>query len=319
VSDPPTSVVVKAEPSTPIAVVFPASRIVFLDQYSGAVLGEGSKGTRDFFRTVTDLHRWIAASGDNRAVGRAVTGAANLGFLFIVISGLYLWFPRTWTKAQFRNVAWFRRGSTSRARDFNWHNVIGVWCFAPLFVIVLSGVVISYTWAGNLVYRLAGEEPPPPRPAAPPNAGPAKISTAGIDSLLQAAVNQVPDWRTISVSLPPTADSPVTFNIDTGTGGQPQHRSQLTLDRVTGDPIKWEPFASYSTGRKARSYLRFAHTGEVLGVVGQTIAGVVSLGATVLVWTGLALAWRRLRAWTKRTAGTRSAIAAIPQTDSSNP
>jgi hypothetical protein len=36
------------------------------------------------------------------------------------------------------------------------------------------------------------------------------------------------------------------------------------------------------------------------GVVGQTIAGLVSLGAAVLVWTGLALSLRRFAAWRGR-------------------
>jgi uncharacterized iron-regulated membrane protein len=40
--------------------------------------------------------------------------------------------------------------------------------------------------------------------------------------------------------------------------------------------------------------LRFLHTGEALGVGGQTLAGIVSLTSTLMVWTGLALAWRRL-------------------------
>ena len=51
-----------------------------------------------------------------------------------------------------------------------------------------------------------------------------------------------------------------------------------------------------------RSILRFAHTGEVLGFAGQTIAGLVSLGATLLVYTGLALSWRRFWSWRRRTA-----------------
>jgi uncharacterized iron-regulated membrane protein len=46
-----------------------------------------------------------------------------------------------------------------------------------------------------------------------------------------------------------------------------------------------------------RSFMRFAHTGEVAGIVGQTIAGVASLGGCFLVYTGLALALRRFRAW----------------------
>jgi hypothetical protein len=46
--------------------------------------------------------------------------------------------------------------------------------------------------------------------------------------------------------------------------------------------------------------MRFAHTGEVLGLFGQTVAGVVSAGGVVLVWTGIALALRRLVAWARR-------------------
>ena len=43
--------------------------------------------------------------------------------------------------------------------------------------------------------------------------------------------------------------------------------------------------------------MRFAHTGEVLGIPGQTVAGLVSAGGVVLVWTGIALALRRFLAW----------------------
>jgi uncharacterized iron-regulated membrane protein len=46
--------------------------------------------------------------------------------------------------------------------------------------------------------------------------------------------------------------------------------------------------------------LRFIHTGEVAGIPGQTIAGIASAGAAVLVYTGLALSWRRFRAWLAR-------------------
>jgi hypothetical protein len=49
--------------------------------------------------------------------------------------------------------------------------------------------------------------------------------------------------------------------------------------------------------------LRFAHTGEVAGIVGQTVAGLVSAGGAFLVWTGLALAFRRFRVWAGRRFG----------------
>ena len=46
--------------------------------------------------------------GTSRPTGKAITGAANLGFLFIVLSGMYLWLPRVWTRLQFTQVLWFR-------------------------------------------------------------------------------------------------------------------------------------------------------------------------------------------------------------------
>src|SRR4029078_6257228 len=82
---------------------------------------------------------------------------------------------------------------------------------------------------------------------------------------------------------------PVVFAIDKGEGGQPQHRSTLTLDRATGDVVSYEAFADQSLGRRLRSISRFAHTGEVLGIPGQTVAGLATAGSVVLVWTGLAL------------------------------
>ncbi|HEX6214823.1 MAG TPA: PepSY domain-containing protein, partial [Vicinamibacterales bacterium] len=61
-----------------------------------------------------------------------------------------------------------------------------------------------------------------------------------------------------------------------------------------------ETFERLSAGRRARSWLRFAHTGEFYGLMGQTIAGIASLGGVFLVYTGFALAIRRLLAWIKR-------------------
>lgn len=57
-------------------------------------------------------------------------------------------------------VTWFRRRLPGKARDFNWHNVIGFWSAVPLFVVVISGVVISYPRASDLAYRAVGEKPP---------------------------------------------------------------------------------------------------------------------------------------------------------------
>jgi uncharacterized iron-regulated membrane protein len=59
--------------------------------------------------------------------------------------------------------------------------------------------------------------------------------------------------------------------------------------------------------------LRFAHTGEVLGLTGQTLAGLVSLASVVLVYTGIALALRRAaRALSRRREGSQTTPASNP-------
>ena len=51
-------------------------------------------------------------------------------------------------------------------------------------------------------------------------------------------------------------------------------------------------FADGSLGQRLRAFVRFGHTGEYGGWPGQAIAAVASLGACVLVYTGLSLSLR---------------------------
>ncbi len=302
----PTALTWRAGADMPVQVAFGRERTVFASAYTGEVLGQGGTGMRAFFRKVTDLHRWLGAGEERRPLGKMVTGASNLAFLFLVVSGFYLWWPSEWSRRMLRSITWFRRGLRPKARDFNWHNTIGFWSAIPLFFVVLSGVVISYPWASSLVYRVVGEAPPPPAEGAGGRGGgkpvPASVALAGVDAFWPRVTERVPRWRIITLNLPRKADAPFVFSIDRGNGGEPQKRASLTLDRATGRETKWEPFAATSPGRRLRSILRFAHTGEVLGIPGQTLAGIVSLGAAVLVWTGLSLSLRRFRAWRGRSA-----------------
>lgn len=304
----PTAVTLRADPDAPASVAFGREGTVYVSAYTGEVLGEGSARVRAFFSRVVAWHRWLGASDpQRRAVPRAITGAANLGFLFLVVSGFFLWWPRNWSARAIANVTWFRRGLSGKARDFNWHNTIGVWSAVPLVIVVASGVVLSYRWASDGVYRAMGESPPAPagpapearrRSAAPERAAP--LVPARLDRLVARAEERVEGWRSIAITLPRTETDPVAFAIDAGDGGEPQKRATLALDPVSGDELRWESFASQTPGRRARSILRFAHTGEVLGMAGQIVAGLASAGAAVLVFTGLSLALRRAAAWRGR-------------------
>jgi len=310
---PPGIVTLRSDPTASAVVSFGREGgALFIDPYRGTVLG-GLSPVHDFLHEVVEWHRWLGS----RDMGRPITGAANLGFLGLVLLGVYLWCPRPWTRETVRRAMLFDGRLRGRARDFNWHNVIGIWCAPVLFVVTLTGLVMSYQWANNLLFTLTGNEAPPPseRPAPPARAGqganrPAGRDEArvpaGLDVLRQRAERQVPGWVAISLRIPPRLDGALTFVIQEPVGWHPAPRSQLVLDASTVDVVKWEPFAGQNLGRRLRAWVRPLHTGEAGGIVGQALAGVASAGATVLVWTGLSLAWRRLRSFRRRSVSTEA-------------
>src|SRR5688572_7746395 len=136
-----------------------------LDVYSGRVLGAGTTAMRQFMSDLRVWHRYLGVAGDNRPFAKSITGWSNFIFAFIVLSGLYLWLPRQWTWRHVRPVVLFKGGLRGKARDFNWHNVIGMWSAIPLFIVVVSAVPISFRWASDAVYYAVGEQPPPARAA----------------------------------------------------------------------------------------------------------------------------------------------------------
>jgi len=206
-----------------------------------------------------------------------------------------------WLPQHVTAILKFRRQATGRARDFNWHNVIGFWCAPLLIVLTATGAVMSYPWANRALYQLASS----PLPAARGSQGPrdrqgaqdSQAPRVDVDRLWARAERQLPTWQTVTMRLPERPRAPVSFTMNDASHWNAFARSQLALDAATGDIVRWEPYAEQSRGQQWRGWVRFGHTGELGGVAGQALAGTACLGGVVLVWTGLALAWRRLVGW----------------------
>jgi len=307
--EPPSTIAVSSDPGQAVMLSRGREATVMVNPYTAELLPEGPTTVRDSLSTLRSWHRWLGQEGESRDFGRSITGVCNMAFLFIVLSGLYLWFPRKWSLSNFKAVSLFKSGLASKARDFNWHNVIGVWSMIPLFFIVFSGAVISYPWVSDLVYTAFGEEAPTRRGPGGGPAGeraneqePPAMAEFDFAAYIASANEAAADWRTVRISLPRSTEQPVTVAVDRGSGRQPHLQSTLTLDGKTGEVIRVESFGDQTPGSQARRILRFTHTGEIGGVFGQTLAGLVSAGAIVLAYTGIALSWRRFRAWLARRA-----------------
>lgn len=325
----PNAVVIRSDPKASMVLMYGRGGGVFVDPYTAAVLGRPSK-THDFMHWIEDIHRRLGA----KDAGKRVTGACTLAFLFLILTGVYLWRPKKWTASHLKPIAFFGKGLKGKQRDWNWHNVIGLWLSPVLLATAVTGLVMSYTWANDLLFRLTGNEPPPAqgqrgpgmggpgsaakpgepgarpktnsanaagRPAAGPSQAPppAVLPAAGLDAVFKEVSKLSNDWSSISLRLGVSADAPMTVQVGEKSPTV-ELRSQATVDTRTGKVIQWEPFEKQNLGRKSRFWFRYLHTGELLGPLGQLLMGIGAAGAAVLVYTGFALALRRFGGWLAR-------------------
>ncbi|MBC7985196.1 MAG: PepSY domain-containing protein, partial [Sphingomonadaceae bacterium] len=146
-----------------------------------------------------------------------------------------------------------------------------------------------------------GNAIPPPQ-QAPSNTGPLAeqpfVIPENLNSMWSLAESQSSGWKSISLRLPLTKDA--IFTIDEGKSLNVFGRSTLTLDAATATVSKWEPYEQRNSAQQIRSWFRFTHTGESLGIVGQIIGFIACIGGAFLVYTGLSLAVRRFSRWLQR-------------------
>lgn len=291
----PTAVVAYTEPGVSWQVSFGREVIVYVNPFTAEVVGTGNREVRRTMDFLRELHRYLAFTGDARPYGKALTGAANLLFIVLCLTGLFIWAPRVWEWRRLRPKIWLRRTHSGQARDFNLHNTIGFWSVSLLLVIAITATVISYKWAADLLTVVAGGQVEPASPVQ--NARKAAegffVSDESLDSTFRKAMAIVPHAKSFTLRLP-VAES-AEFSVDEGIYANRFGRSNLVIGTTDHRVLKWEPYEDTAAYRRARSWFRFLHTGEIGGLPGQILAAAASLAGAVLVWTGFAMAFRRLR------------------------
>ena len=301
---------------------------IYVNPYTGQVLGEGvaqPRGVLPEDDRLASLARRSPARGARPA--RAITGACNLAFLFLVVSGFYLWLPQQLDVAA---VPRRRPGS-------------GAACAARRAT--STGTTRSASGARPAVRRRAqrrrdlvsvGERSrriasrAKRRPRAPPAAPAARRRAAGGGPRAAGGRGSAAPAAELWTRLWPraerrsTAGAASALRMPAADGehrrvhDRPRHRRPAAEARHAdaeharpAEVVKWEPFASLSAGPPVAVVPALRAHRRSVGLAGQTIAGLASLGGAVLVYTGIALAIRRLWAWrARRSAAVRSAMAA---------
>jgi hypothetical protein len=228
--------------------------------------------------------------GDGRLVARFFTGWSNVVFLFIVTSRLLPVVPTEMDLAAHPVQRILNGKLRGRARDFNLApRDLACGRCSRCFVIVASALPMSFPWANAALYRAVGEEPPSACGRWPaswrrllrrPRRAPEVWRDVAYDAIERALDSRAKHGNGLddhhharacvgarTVDVPP---------IDRG-----KRRPATGFARLSpwigtwSDPVT-KRFADQKLGARLRSFSRFAHTGEVLGVTGQTIAGLAS-------------------------------------------
>lgn len=130
-------------------------RSLSINPYTGHV--NGWTRSYPFFQTMRKLHRWLMdapAKKGEMSVGKAVVGVATLLMVFILISGLVIWIPRTAKALKNRLQMSFTKGW--RRFWYDSHVALGFYATFLLLLMALTGLTWSFGWYRTAAYSLFG-------------------------------------------------------------------------------------------------------------------------------------------------------------------
>lgn len=261
-------------------------RTAFLNPYSGEVI-EIYNYRDTFFYTMFDLHRWLLSG----AVGKLIVGICTLIFLFILITGIILWWPKNKAILQQRLKIKWSAGWKRINHDF--HIVLGFYSAIVLFVFAFTGLTWSFEWFNTGIYKITNslqQAPMPPKSTVIAGKQPISFDEA----LKYAGINQ---QNMIFSNINVPKDSTEAFSIST-LSLDALHQSitnVVYVDQYNGQRVGQLPYNQRSLGARVRSTFKPVHTGAIFGLPSKIIAFIACLLGATFPITGTILWINRLR------------------------
>lgn len=260
---------------------------LFVNQYSGEVLDVYSY-RETFFYTMFALHRWLL--GPNDGIGKYIVGVSTLIFLFILITGVILWWPKTRkVLAQRLKVKW--DGNWKRL-NHDFHIVLGFYSAIFLFIFAFTGLAWSFQWFNKGIYtvtRSTMESPEPPVSAY--QAGKAPIT---LDQAYRVAKEQIGDVEFYNVRAPQDSAGVFAVNVLPARAHE-SATDNYYIDQYSGQVTGSLKFADKNLGQRVRGSFKPIHTGSIYGLPSKIIGFITCLLGATFPITGVILWINRLR------------------------
>ncbi|MEM8582635.1 MAG: PepSY-associated TM helix domain-containing protein [Bacteroidota bacterium] len=269
---------------------------VYVNPYTGQVAGQIDK-KRDWITLSRYLHQNLLLKHD---IGGQIVGAAALIMIFLALSGLYLWWPRNKAMLKRRlKIKW-----NGRFKRVNWdvHSVGGFYTYLLLILFAATGLVWSYGWWSDGLYRLFGSDPEQvfERPDPPELSG--ADQTYAINLAFEDAKMKQPNWYKMSFSIP-RADSEKGV-ISARMNYKHENSWWETTDQYryhpeTGEVVHTFTHNEKQLGEKWRNSNYAIHVGSIYGTPTKIIASLCALFFATLPISGF-LIWFQRRKKKKR-------------------
>ena len=297
---------------------------IYVDPYTGEIVGDGKTSLDEFFGFLMRLHRWLCLPTE---IGRPIVGVATIIYVVISLTGLILWLPRT-AAAWRRKSTWklalnvrFRRGGWPLVFDL--HNALGFYTLLPALILALTGLCWSFGWYRDAAGAVLGEAPfkaktEKPEELVPPDGAP---RAATLEELIAKHNKLDPGAGDITISIPQDSETTATtiqkgrvggffaLNVKNKTQWDRPDGSVISVERY-GKMVEVERFADKPFGAKIASSIRGIHLGDITGLSSKILAFLVCLIATSFPATGVALWVHKLRARNKKDEATDAASSA---------
>lgn len=259
---------------------------LYLDPVTGAE--QGRRGEAEGAANVLfKLHSALYLDG----AGKAILAWVALAYLFLLITGLILWWPRHWARGW--NIA-LDKGLLRSLFDL--HRVGGATLGLLIAVSVATGTYMAWRPLGAAVTWLSGATPvkAPSLPAATVSPDGLAAQQPSLDQLAAKAVAQFQEPAPIGyIVVPPHAGAPTRFRMMLGDDPHPNGMTSVWIDPRTADVLAVQRWNTLDPGARATAVIYPLHTGKLGGAALESAVVIGGLTLGGLGVSGVWLWWRR--------------------------
>ena len=268
----------------------PQRASIYVDQYTGEVKGQVER--LPFFTIVFKLHRWLMGNprtdDGKMGIGKLIVGISTLMFVFVLLSGLVIWWPRNIKMLKNRLSIQWNKGCKRFYYDL--HVAGGIYAIVVLLALSLTGLTWSFSWYKKGFYGLLGAEvTEKPRTKNSNSTDKNRIEGIGFSqwqNVYSELVKQTPSFSKIMISNG-------TAQLYLDEWGNQRATDTYKFLPTTGEITDYIPYSETDKSKKIGGWIYSIHVGSWGGMFSRILTFFAALLGASLPLTGYYL-------WIKR-------------------